>query len=207
MPPQKATLGFIYQDVDFPERHIYYRKQPRKGYYLKVVVEFLPGRIEGGADSGRRHRLPRQFKEARRGAYMAEIKRLVETDQLKTGRLTAAAQRGEPLYFHYNRRSDNLMLLIVPRTIETVVHYIDDHIALLYEPDTLEVVGFQVEALQHSFLPNNPDFRNAWLFSESGEKVQDLQDLSLIFERKKREVARELIHTAENMLGHNVFSS
>jgi hypothetical protein len=36
---------FIYQDVDFPERHVYYRKQPRKGYYLKVVVEFLPGAV------------------------------------------------------------------------------------------------------------------------------------------------------------------
>jgi hypothetical protein len=138
---------------------------------------------------------------------MAQIKRLIETDQLKTDCLKEAAQRGEPLYFHYNRRSDNLMLLIVPRTTETVVHYIDDHIALLYEPNTLEVVGFQVEALQHNLLPNNPTFRNVWVFSESGEKVEDLQDLNLIFERKKREVARELIHTAENILGHNVFTA
>jgi hypothetical protein len=40
------------------------------------------------------------------------------------------------------------IVLLVPSENETVVHYVGDgHVALLYLPDSLEIVGFQLEDL------------------------------------------------------------
>jgi len=41
---EEPTYSMIYQDKDYPERHIYYQKQIGLGtypYYIKAVVEFL----------------------------------------------------------------------------------------------------------------------------------------------------------------------
>jgi len=78
--------------------------------------------------------------------------RLVDTASLKTTKLAKYVEQGQFTFMRYDAYSDNLMLTFVPNTIETVVHYIDDHVALLYRPDTKEVVGFQVEAFLHSFV-------------------------------------------------------
>jgi len=47
----------------------------------------------------------------------------------------------------YNPVSDILLVMFVPLTVETVVHYINDYVGLLYKPDTMEVVGLQIEAI------------------------------------------------------------
>jgi len=36
---------FIYQDRDFPDRHIYYRLADTRDYYIKVVVKFSDDNI------------------------------------------------------------------------------------------------------------------------------------------------------------------
>ena len=92
----------------------------------------------------------------------------------------------------YDSRSDDLILMLVPPTVETVIHYVDDTVALLYEPLTLEVVGFQVDAFQHSFLEQHSSLESAWRLSETGVELDDIEDLMIVFERKKRAVAHEL---------------
>ena len=49
------------------------------------------------------------------------------------------------IYVDYDRDFDALFVRIVPLDIETVVHYISDRIGLLYEADTYEIVGVQIE--------------------------------------------------------------
>jgi hypothetical protein len=36
----QEPLVYIYQDANFPNRHVYYRKQTNRTWYMKVIVEF-----------------------------------------------------------------------------------------------------------------------------------------------------------------------
>jgi hypothetical protein len=95
---------------------------------------------------------------------MAGLERLVSTDQLKTT-LLAEMVRGEregQAYTRYNSVFDALMILVVPPDTATVVHYLNDHMALLYRPDDYEIVGEQIEAFEHSYLPANTRLEQSW---------------------------------------------
>lgn len=131
---------------------------------------------------------------------MSEIERLLETRKLKTSRLKAAMDKDHIRWMDYDPRSDILMLMIVPPTQETVVHYIDEYVALLYEPDTNEVVGFQVEAFEHSFMPEHAPLAAVWRLSDTGVELDDVRDLLFVFEGKKRDVARELTSITNDLL-------
>jgi hypothetical protein len=95
---------------------------------------------------------------------MAGIKRLIETGKLKTNRLRAATST----YSDYDEDFDALILLVVSPDTETVVHYLDDepHIALLYEPESLEIVGVQIEDFVLSFIPWLKATNREWKLSE-----------------------------------------
>jgi hypothetical protein len=87
---------------------------------------------------------------------MAGIRRLISTKDLKTTRLAQARGKYPPQFFvYYDSDFDMLMISVVPLDTETVVHYLDDHIALLYDPRDLQVVGVQVEDLERNFLPEH----------------------------------------------------
>lgn len=82
------------------------------------------------------------------------IERLVETTQLNTSRWRQIiAERVFEPQLRYSEKTDALTLLLVPRDTPTIVHYIDDHVALLYTPEDREVVGLRVESFRRSFLP------------------------------------------------------
>ena len=55
--------------------------------------------------------------------------------------------------FYYNEQVDSFTLLIVSQKIKKIVHYIDEHVALLYDPETKEIVGVRIESFQKGFLP------------------------------------------------------
>lgn len=132
---------------------------------------------------------------------MVAIERLVATQNLKTAQLVTMLDYGHGGYMYYDNESDTLLLVVVPPTTETVVHYIDEHMALLYEPDSREVVGFQVEAFQHSFLVQHASLQGVWRLSDAGIELKDLEDLIVVFEHKKQKVARELTIITEGLLG------
>jgi hypothetical protein len=124
---------------------------------------------------------------------MAAIERLTETKDLQTTILISNLEdvrKQASLEMRYDKISDILILSFVPATVETVVHYLDDHVGLLYEPETLEVVGLQIEGFEQSFMPAHDSLRAVWRYS--GAELKDIGELMLVFERKKQDVAREL---------------
>src|ERR1700730_1814722 len=96
------------------------------------------------------------------------------------------------------------MFQVVSLETETVVHYVDDHVALLYRADDLEIVGLQVEDFQHSFVPSHANVQRVWRLSDTGAKLENVGDMILVveaFERKKMTVAREVAKAAEPLVG------
>ena len=106
------------------------------------------------------------------------------------------------LNFHYDAEFDALILLFVDPNKETIVHYVDDHVALLYEPGTKEVVGIQVEAFQKAFIKQYDSVARAWKLQENCEDINDLSDLVLAFERQKPQVSQEVFRITEDLLHH-----
>ncbi len=131
---------------------------------------------------------------------MADIERLIATNRLQTEYLKNFPKYQRPLYLRYDKRFDALLILLVPPETETVVHYIDEHVGLLYTPGDFEIVGLQVEAFERSFLPNHATADKAWRLRDSCDELEDFGDLVLAFERKKPEVAREVTRAAESVL-------
>lgn len=131
---------------------------------------------------------------------MDSKKRLVNSKSLKTGRLSEYIERAQLPFMRYDNFSDSLILMIVPNSVETVVHDIDDHVSLIYEPSSLEVVGFQVEAFEHSFISKYAAVENVWKLSDTTVQLEDVEDLILVLEEKKREVARELKNITDDMM-------
>ena len=107
-----------------------------------------------------------------------------------------------PVNFHYDPEFDSLILLFVDPNKETIVHYVDDHVALLYEPATKEVVGIQVEAFQKAFIKQYDSVAKAWKLQENCEDINDLGDLVLAFERQKPQVSQEVFRVTEDILHH-----
>jgi hypothetical protein len=130
------------------------------------------------------------------------VKHLVPINQLKTTLLAKFAHEGNsPIVIDYDDDFDALSLRIVPMNIETVVHYVDDHVALLYKSDNYEIVGLHIEDFEHSFLPAHESVRREWKLSESGIELKDVGELIFIVERKKRDVAREVVNATKDILG------
>jgi hypothetical protein len=132
---------------------------------------------------------------------MAEIKRLVETNQLKTSRLAESIfSTNQPAFFKYDTEFDALIFLVVPPSTETVAHYLDEHVALLYEPRTKEVVGLQVEDFEHSFIPQHEEVLRVWRLSDSPTKIEDFRDLVITVESVQPKVAKEVFKVTEDLL-------
>lgn len=51
----------------------------------------------------------------------------------------------EKIYIAHDKNHVAILFSIIPFDIETYVHYLTDHIGLLCENETNEVVGFQIE--------------------------------------------------------------
>jgi len=82
---------------------------------------------------------------------MAEkvLKDLIQLKNLKTKRITKFS--GGMVYIRYDAVIDAFYLMVAPPATETAVYHLDDQIGLIFEPETREVVGFQIEAFQRVF--------------------------------------------------------
>lgn len=132
---------------------------------------------------------------------MADIEQLMPTQQLRTNILRGIRPGSHScLYFKYDPVFDALKFQIVPPDTNTVVHYVDDYVGLLYTADDLEIVGLQIEAFEHSFLSRHDAVQRVWRLSESCE-LEDFGDIILTVERRNPEVAREVVRAARDTLG------
>jgi hypothetical protein len=132
---------------------------------------------------------------------MAELKPLIATDQLKTSLLAGLAKKKpQQCFVNYDDDFDALMILVVSPDTETVVHYLDEHIALLYQPETLEIVGLQVEAFESNFVPSHSSVQRVWRLSDAvGSKLESVGDMLLVVEKIKPEVAREVVNASHDL--------
>lgn len=123
---------------------------------------------------------------------MAELHRLVITNELKFNRFENAEET-ESLPVDYDAASDILRIHIGERPTETVVHYIDEYLGLLYDADTIEVTGVQIEAFQYSYVPTH-GLSHTWDLSDAEQSgLKSTADVVETSERKKRAVASKVI--------------
>lgn len=124
---------------------------------------------------------------------MAEIKRLVETSQLNTKQwMNNIVEGKQKSVFYYNPEVDAFTLLFDDPAKPRVVHYIDEHVALLYEPDTLEIVGVRVEAFERAFLPQYARLEKTWNLKDKQVKLTDLWDLTITVQMNQPIVTKEI---------------
>lgn len=132
---------------------------------------------------------------------MADLKPLIATTDLKTARLHAERKPLRPYAVRYQDGFDALFILLVEPRQEVITHYVDDHVALLYELESKEIVGLQVEAFKRSFLPQHALVQQVWQLNDVAGHLEDFGDLFAAFEALKPEVTREVIRAAQDVLG------
>ena len=95
------------------------------------------------------------------------------------------------------------MLMVAPQETETVVHYVDRNVAVLYTPDDLEIVGLQIEDFESEFVPLYSSLKKTWRLRDTEIKRGNVWDLTLAVEEKKIRVAIEVVKATQPILGHS----
>lgn len=132
---------------------------------------------------------------------MDTIQQLISTSELKTSYLETLINKRPPLFLHYDKESDILLLLLVSPEIETIVHYIDRHVAVLYTTDELEIVGLQIEDFESEFVPMYGSLKKAWSIRNTEIKTGNVWDFSLAVQEKKIKVAVEVTKAVQPIIG------
>jgi hypothetical protein len=132
---------------------------------------------------------------------MAQFEQLISASDLKTDRLSQAGKDSiqHPFSIRYHDRLDALIVFLVPAEHDAVVFYLDEHVGLLCDSETLEIVGFQIEAFEHSFLPQYADLSRAWRLS-GGAEFETFGQLILKVQRMEPDVAREVVEASRPFL-------
>ena len=131
---------------------------------------------------------------------MNHLEHLTPAAELKTSLLEWLAKANNvQLGLSYDSDSDALVMRFAP-TANALTHYVDHHIALLYQSDTKEIVALKIEGFNHSFLALHEPLQKVWRLSESNAKIENVGDLILVLERKTPEIAREIIKATEALL-------
>ena len=131
---------------------------------------------------------------------MAAIERLVETRELKVNRLNTAYERDQAPYLFYDGDNDELLIQYVPPEVFTIVHYIDEYVALVYEYESKEIVGFHIEDFKAGFLAKHKSLEKVWRLSDAGIQLEDLEDLVVAFRERKVQFAHEMMNYANQTL-------
>lgn len=134
---------------------------------------------------------------------MARLEHLTFTNELKTDLLNELAKSGGvKLQVVYDKAFDSITIRFVPDKVG-VVHYIDNDVALLYEPDNKQIVGMQIDDFATDFLPRHAALQKVWKLSESDARIEslgDLGDLMIRMEHRKSEAAKEIVKATEDLL-------
>ncbi|MDI6770106.1 MAG: hypothetical protein QMD04_10595 [Anaerolineales bacterium] len=135
---------------------------------------------------------------------MANIERLVRTTELKLTKLRKLSE--ERLYrsanLSYDPDFDELLIFFENYQDRYIVHPVDENVSLLYEPDTKEVVGIQVEAFERSFIRRYENVGKTWRLSENCEEFEhsDLGDIYIILQKRQPEITREVGEITNHLL-------
>ena len=121
----------------------------------------------------------------------ATLPRLVDVKELKTNLWKQAAASKIAPSFYFDPKVDAVMLLIVEKKTPKIVLYIDEHVALLYQPESKEIIGLRIENFQKSFLPKYAELQQNWKLS-STYPVRDFGDLIIRVRKQEGIVAKQI---------------
>ncbi|MBZ0283491.1 MAG: hypothetical protein K8L97_22335 [Anaerolineae bacterium] len=131
---------------------------------------------------------------------MAGLEHFTFTNELRTTLLQSRAKQGGlQVSIKYDPRFDALRIYFLPQ-MDCIVHYIDDYVGLLYQPETKEIIGMHIEDFVHSFLAQHGTVESAWRLSESDSRNESLAELAVVFERKTSQLTREIVKSTEDLL-------
>lgn len=124
---------------------------------------------------------------------MAALECLMPTKKLQTKLWRMFFENSQnPEDFFYNKELDALSLRIIPREEETIVHYIDEHVALLYQPGDCEIVGIRIEGFESSFLPKYTDLQKDWRLSANCEGLEDFGDMLITVKKIESDFSKSI---------------
>ncbi len=134
---------------------------------------------------------------------MANIERLTKLSQLsfKQWREFESGKQAHQSNLWFDNELDTLMILLVDPSTETTVHYIDDQVALLYDPKSNEVVGVQIEDFK-TFAQAHLEVEKAWRLKDCCDEheFKDFGDIVIHFETQKPAVTKEVIKVTDDMV-------
>jgi hypothetical protein len=134
-----------------------------------------------------------------------ELEPLISISELKTNIIEEHMNSKKFPSVSYDNVLDALILLFVQDT-EMAVHYInDDYVALLYDPESLEIIGLQIENFEYSFLPDHDEVERVWRLSDVDKKFENFGDLMIEVKRKEVDLTRQLLRVTRNPLDRERF--
>lgn len=133
---------------------------------------------------------------------MADKKKLVNSKKLKTAYWKNLNQSGKVApQFKYNPVADSISFYLESQAGEKIiVHYVDDHVSLLYRLSDKEIVGLKIEAFEKSFLPKYAELERVWKLSDTDVKLEDFADLQLAVQQQQWPIAQQISKVTEPII-------
>lgn len=130
----------------------------------------------------------------------ATIDAIVNPNQLDTTLL-----RKPPVTIQYDESFDALKIFFDNPNQKQVVHYLDDHVALVFSPESKEVIGIQVEAFEKTFIHEHSKVETAWRLTENCEdhQLNDIGDMMVFVQLRQNRVTDEVRNITESLLFGN----
>ena len=133
----------------------------------------------------------------------AQLDCLVKLSDLKTN-IVQDFQAHSVVFLHYDDVFDAFTLMMVPPDTDTIVHYIDDNVGLLYNPQNMEVVGFQIEAFEADFIPKHDNVNKVWSW-ELGSETKDFGKVVFEIGRMKPQIVQEVVSASQPLFNTRGF--
>lgn len=128
---------------------------------------------------------------------MDELKSLLDPSQLKTKLL----QR-RPVHIDYDERADIFRIFFDNPRQRNVVHYLDDYVGVLFSPDSMDIIGIQVEYFNRTFVNRHQTIKKSWKLSENCKEhqLQNVGDMMIVAKKMQEPIAKEITTITENLL-------
>ncbi|MBN1819171.1 MAG: hypothetical protein JW833_00560 [Prolixibacteraceae bacterium] len=130
---------------------------------------------------------------------MAEIEQLIDMKELKLAKVKSWINGNENYSARYDDRLDTLYIMFTNSDSVTIVHHLDENLALIYLPDTLEVVGVQIEDLK-LFARKNRAIDEVWKLQGDCERLSNMGKLYAYKYKQEKKVMREVARVTQESL-------
>ena len=104
-----------------------------------------------------------------------DLEPLMSANQLKITFLKSLLHAGKP-YISVSYDDDfDAVRLMWDKTKDIIVHYLNnDHVAVLYRSADNEIIGFQLEDFQYSFMPAHSELEGLYRITLPDPTVEDI---------------------------------